>query len=114
MNMLLINALLLVIIFLSVVAYAMAGAKFDNKASKYSNYGLITVSLALALSIFSFNLEWYISDKVHKAQMRTMEQVSSYIKTELEWIRAADARERALTVAALKKDLERYYDSSSN
>jgi uncharacterized membrane protein len=114
MNMLLINALLLVIIFLSVIAYAMVGVKFENKTSQYSNYGLVTLGLGLALAIFSFSLEWYISDKIHKAQMQTMEQVSAHIKTELEWTRAADARERSLTIAALKKDLQRYYDSSFN
>lgn len=114
MNMLLINALLLVIIFFSVAAYEMLGVKFENKTIQYSNYVLVTFSLGLALAIFSFNLEWYISDKIHKAQMRTMEQVSSHIKTELEWTRAVDARERSLTIAALKKDLQRYYGNSSN
>ena len=114
MNMLLINALLLAIIFFSVAAHAMLGVKFENKTTQYSNYVLVTLGLGLALAIFSFNLEWYISDKIHKAQMRTMEQVSSHIKTELEWVRAVDARERSLTIAALKKDLQRYYDNSSN
>jgi len=109
MNMIVINTLLLVIVFLSIVAYTMAGAKFESKASRYFNYGLLVLGLGLALSIFSFNLEWYILDKIHKAQLRTTELVEARMKSDLEWREAFMIRERNLAIAALKADLEKAY-----
>lgn len=109
MNMIVINTLLLVIIFLSIVAYTMAGAKFESKASQYLNYSLLVLGLGLALSIFSFNLEWYISAKIHKAQLQTTELVEARMKSDLEWREAFMIRERNLAIAALKADLEKAY-----
>ena len=109
MNMIVINTLLLVIIFLSIVAYAMAGVKFESKASRYFNYGLLVLGLGMALSIFSLNLEWYISDKIHKAQLQTTELVEARMKSDLEWREAFMIRERNLAIAALKADLEKAY-----